>query len=165
MIILGIDPGLATTGFGLISGERNQDKKFLACGHIKTLKSTPLAERLFQIENDFIEIVKRYKPDVIAIEQLFFFKNVTTAINVAHARGVIMSQSFKHKLKIYEYTPLQVKQGLTGYGKSTKKEIQDMVKLELKLKQIPKPDDAADALALSIICFNQALKEEKIDKN
>jgi len=158
MRILGLDPGTAITGFGVIEATSQSDKKCISQGHIKTLKNTPLPERLRQIEEDLKQLIKTYKPDYAAVEELFFCKNVTTAISVAHARGVLLSTLAKYKITIFEYTPLQVKQGLTGYGKASKKEVQEMVKLELSLQEVPKPDDTADAIAIAIVALSEVLK-------
>jgi crossover junction endodeoxyribonuclease RuvC len=156
MKIIGIDPGTATTGFGLIDCASSKRKKLIAYGEIKTQKELSLSHRLVQIGADLEVIIKKYQPEIASVEKLFFCKNITTAISVAHARGVILFILEKYNIPVLEYTPLQVKQGLTGYGKATKKNMQDMVKIELKLEQIPKPDDAADALALAIIAINEA---------
>jgi len=159
MKILGLDPGTAITGFGIISATTQEDKKCLIQGHIKTSKDLDLAERLKQIQDDLLEIINKYKPDYAAVEELFFCKNVTTAISVSHARGVLLANLAKHKIPIFEYTPLQVKQGITGYGKASKRDVQEMVKRDLNLSEIPKPDDTADALALTIICLSEVLKK------
>jgi len=164
MIILGIDPGTATTGFGIVEITKTKQKKCIAYGCITTSKDTPAPLRLNHIDDDINEIIKKYKPNYVAIEQLFFYKNITTAMSVAQARGVLISAVARQKIPIFEYTPLQVKQGLTGYGKATKKDIQTMVKLELQLDKIPRPDDAADGLALAIICYTEINKSNKMDK-
>ncbi len=149
MIIVGFDPGLATLGYGVISV--NQGKPtMLDYGAVLTPKDENLAVRLAMIEEGVKQIIAKYKPDEIALEELFFAKNVTTAINVAHARGVILLTAVKECGKIYEYTPLQIKQALTGYGRADKHQVQEMVKMMLRLKKIPKPDDAADALAVAL---------------
>ena len=148
-IILGLDPGTATTGFGVIKDDKGQ-VKYIDCGCISTSKGVPPAERLLVIEQSLNTLIKKYHPDTLAVEKLFFTKNITTAISVAEARGVILVAAAKHNLEIAEYTPLQVKQTLTGYGKADKQQMQRMVKLILKLQSIPKPDDAADALAIAI---------------
>ena len=156
MVILGFDPGLATLGFGAI--EKTDNKcTLIDYGAILTPKSENIAVRLQMIEKGLLTIIDKYKPDEIAIEELFFAKNVTTAINVAHARGVILLTVIKKCGRIYEYTPLQIKQALTGYGRADKHQIQEMVKRTLKLKSIPKPDDAADAVAVAL-CHAQTSK-------
>ena len=151
MKILGIDPGTATTGFGVI--EKNKSKlTMIDCGVISTHKDLPMPERLSILFDDIQELIKHHKPDAIAVEQLFFARNVTTALTVGQARGVILLAAQRAKLPISEFTPLQVKQSVTGYGQATKKQVQEMVKRILDLKAIPRPDDAADALALAICC-------------
>jgi len=151
IVILGIDPGLADTGFGVITIEKNK-LRMVDFGIIKTKAKIPLATRLNQIYNSLNRLIKTYKPDTIGVEQLFFCKNVKTALAVGHARGVIMLTAGKNKVTTKEFTPLQVKQALTGYGQASKKQVQQMVKVILSLKQIPKPDDASDALAIAICC-------------
>jgi len=162
LVILGIDPGLADTGFGIII-KRGNKLEAVNFGTIKTAAKIPLETRLNQIYDELNKVIKKYKPDVIGIEQLFFCKNAKTALIVGHARGVVMLAAGRNKIKIREFTPLQVKQGLTSYGKASKNQIQQMVKIILNLKQIPKPDDAADALAIAICCthhLNPGLKTE-----
>ncbi len=151
MIILGLDPGTATTGYGVIKKETNG----LSCvsfGCIKTSAGLEPAKRFTIIRKELISIIKKYNPDYSAIEKLFFTKNVKTAISVSHARGVILETLNEHVLPIYEYTPLQVKQAVTSYGRADKTQIQKMVRVLLSLKEIPEPDDAADALAVAICC-------------
>jgi crossover junction endodeoxyribonuclease RuvC len=151
MKLLGIDPGTATTGFGVVEKEKG---KLCAIdyGVISTHKDLPMPERLDVLYKDIQEVIQHHKPDILAVEQLFFARNVTTAISVGQARGVVLLAAQQAKLAIHEYTPLQVKQSVTGYGQATKKQVQEMVTKILKLKQIPKPDDAADALAIAICC-------------
>jgi crossover junction endodeoxyribonuclease RuvC len=149
MTILGIDPGTAITGFGVIR-KKSSKIKYVKCGCITTCAGLPLPERLDCIYKDVMNLVRENKPEVVAVEELFFFKNVKTAIEVSHARGVIVLAAQKSGLPIFEYTPLQVKQALTGYGRADKKQIQSMVKNILGLNEVPKPDDAADALAVAI---------------
>ncbi len=149
MRILGIDPGLATVGFGIIdvsSGKMN----YVACGAITTPAGLSLSSRLLGIEADLTELISTYSPDEISIEELFFNTNVTTGISVAHARGVILLTAAKLSVPVYEYTPLQVKQSVVGYGRAEKRQVIDMVKRLLRLSVAPKPDDAADGLALCI---------------
>jgi crossover junction endodeoxyribonuclease RuvC len=150
MRILGIDPGLATVGWGVIDVEKGRPR-VVSYGVILTPKEKRLPERLQIIEEDVRAIIDKYKPDEIALEELFFNSNVTTAINVAQARGVILVTAVKGSNgKLYEYTPLQIKQALTGYGRAEKRQIQEMTKTFLGLSKIPKPDDAADALAVAL---------------
>lgn len=150
MRILGIDPGLATVGWGVIDVERGKPK-VVSYGVILTPKDEKLPSRLKIIEEDVISIIDKFKPDEVALEELFFNSNVTTAINVAQARGVILLTAVKAcGGKLFEYTPLQIKQALTGYGRAEKRQIQEMTKTFLGLDKIPKPDDAADALAVAL---------------
>jgi len=152
MIILGIDPGTATTGYGVIKKDNNLEMIDYGC--IKTTTDYSTAERLNILDKELFKIIKKYKPEKIAVEDIFFFKNVKTAVKVSQARGVILARAAKTKMPIIEYTPLQIKQAVTSYGRADKNQVQQMVKLLLKLKQIPKPDDAADALAIAICCAN-----------
>jgi len=152
MIILGIDPGTATTGYGVI--EKDNNLKMIDYGCIITTTDYSTAERLNIIDKELSKIIKKYKPDKIAVEDIFFFKNVKTVIKVSQARGVILARAAKTKIEVIEYTPLQIKQAVTSYGRADKNQVQQMVKLLLNLKQIPKPDDAADALATAICCAN-----------
>lgn len=150
MRIIGIDPGTGILGFGVIDAVRGKTK-LVTAGVIRTPAHTPLAERLEEIYTGLTEIIAETKPDMMAIEKLFFAQNVTTAMSVSHARGVAMLTGQQAKLQIEEYTPLQIKQTMTGYGRATKKQIQEMVRLQLGLKEVPKPDDCADALAAAIM--------------
>ena len=154
MRILGIDPGIAIVGFGLIEAERGQTK-LLNYGAITTPAGLPLARRLVQIEQDMEALIAQLKPDAIAVEELFFSNNITTGIAVAHGRGIILCTAEKSGVPLYEYTPMQVKQAVTGYGKALKPQMQEMTRKLLRLRQVPKPDDTADALALAI-CHGQA---------
>ncbi|MDO8444314.1 MAG: crossover junction endodeoxyribonuclease RuvC [bacterium] len=153
MKILGIDPGTGIMGWGLI--EMNTGKiKPLKYGCIRTKPNTPQPERLAHIFDSLSVIIENNQPDEVAIEQLFFFKNQKTIISVAEARGVAIVAAKKFSLPVFEYTPLQVKQALTGYGRADKKQMQEMVRVSCRLKDCPKPDDAADALAIAI-CHGQ----------
>lgn len=149
MKIIGIDPGTGILGFGVIDVS-NAGVKLVTAGVVRTPPHTPLDERLEEIYDSLTAIIAETKPDVMSIEKLFFARNVTTAMSVSHARGVAMLAGRKARLPIAEYTPLQIKQTLTGYGKADKKQVQEMVRLHLKLREVPKPDDAADALAAAI---------------
>lgn len=153
MRVLGIDPGTGRLGFGIIEFVKGQKPKIIDAGVISTPAHTPLPERLEDIYNSLTEIIRSTKPDVVAIEKLFFISNITTAISVAEARGIAELVAQQNKSKIAEYTPLQIKQTLTGYGRAEKKQVQEMVRRELSLNAIPKPDDAADALATAITHF------------
>ncbi|MBE7086784.1 MAG: crossover junction endodeoxyribonuclease RuvC [Clostridiales bacterium] len=161
MIIVGFDPGLATLGYGVIQTDKRGRAEMLDYGIVSTPKTENLAVRLCLIEKGVKQIIEKYKPDQIAIEELFFAKNVTTGINVAHARGVVLLTAVKECGNIFEYTPLQIKQALTGYGRAEKIQIQHMVKTLLRLNSIPRPDDAADALAVAL-CHAQTNKFGKL---
>ncbi|MBQ9734659.1 MAG: crossover junction endodeoxyribonuclease RuvC [Clostridia bacterium] len=150
MVILGFDPGIATLGYGVIKTEKGKKPQMLDYGIVSTPKEENIAVRLAMLEKGVRQILDKYKPDEIAIEELFFAKNVKTGIAVAHARGVVLLTCVKECGRIYEYTPLQIKQALTGYGRAEKGQIQAMVKMFLNLKAVPKPDDAADALAVAL---------------
>ena len=149
MRILGIDPGVATVGFGVIDSDRAQ-QKMIQYGAITTAAGLPLATRLVQIAADLEVLIRQFQPDEIAVEELFFSKNITTGIAVAHARGVILYTAERLQIPVYEYTPMQVKQAVVGYGLAEKQQVMDMTRRLLKLKAVPKPDDAADALAIAI---------------
>ena len=149
MRILGIDPGIATIGFAVVETQRNQNK-LLQCGVITTPAHTSLASRLEQIYSDMTQLLELFKPDAVSVEELFFNTNITTGIAVAHGRGVILLACQKAGVKIYEYTPLQVKQAVVGYGRAEKAQVMDMVRRICNLSAPPKPDDAADAVALAL---------------
>lgn len=151
MRIIGIDPGTGILGFGVIDASGGKTT-LVDAGVIRTPAHTPLPERLGEIYDGLSEIIAQTKPQTMAIEKLFFAQNVTTAMSVAHARGVAMLVGQRAKLQIEEYTPLQIKQTMTGYGRATKKQMQEMVRLQLGLAEPPKPDDCADALAAAIMC-------------
>ena len=149
MRILGIDPGIAIVGFGLIESDRG-NMRMLQYGAVTTESGLPLATRLVQIEDDMRALIRQLQPDEIAIEELFFSKNITTGIAVAHGRGVVLCTAERLGIPIFEYTPMQVKQAVVGYGLAEKRQVMDMTRRLLKLKAVPKPDDAADALAIAI---------------
>ena len=149
MRILGIDPGVATIGFGLVEAQRAQ-VHMVTYGAITTPAGLALSRRLFQIDRDMTDLIGQLRPDVISIEELFFNNNITTGIAVAHGRGVILCAAERCGVPLYEYTPSQVKLAVTGYGKAEKRQVMDMTKRLLHLKAVPRPDDAADALALAI---------------
>lgn len=149
MLVLGIDPGYAIVGFGLVETERGK-QRLVKYGVITTPAGIPIQSRLMDIERDMNELLDTFRPDCLAIEELFFNTNVTTAINVAQARGVILLSAAKHGVPIYEYTPLQVKQAVVGYGRAEKKQVMDMTMRLLCIEQRPKPDDAADAIAIAL---------------
>lgn len=149
MRIIGIDPGTARIGWGLIDGQ-NQDYVMLRYGCIETDKSKRPHHRLQEIYQEVLGLLQTEQPSQVVVEQLFFARNVTTALGVGQARGVILLAAAHANLPVYEYTPLQVKQTITGYGRAEKPQIQTMIKLLLRLKELPKPDDAADALAIAL---------------
>lgn len=149
MLTLGIDPGTATTGFGLVK-QQGDRLFFVACGTINTTPKDTSQARLAIIYNEMKELIAKHRPNVVAIERLYFGENSKTAMAVGQARGIILLAAAEAKIKIAEFTPLEVKVALTGYGKAEKRQIQQMVRIMLKLPDIPKPDDAADALAVAI---------------
>lgn len=156
---MGIDPGLADTGFGIIE-KQGSCLKLIDYGCIKTKSKTPAEKRLLEIHKELKKIIKKYKPETIAVEKLFFCKNVKSALAVGQARGVIILLAGENGLKLEEYTPLQIKMALTTYGKASKDQVQQMVKVILGLKDIPKPNHAADALAAAICCANSLPKKQ-----
>jgi crossover junction endodeoxyribonuclease RuvC len=156
MIILGIDPGIADTGFGIIKKNKDGNLICIDYGSIGTKAKTELGERLEIINKGLNKIIKKYKPNLIAVEQLFFCKNVKTALIVGQAKGVAVLTAKQNKVPITEFTPLQVKQAVSSYGQASKTQVQKMVKILLNLKEIPKSDDAADALAVAICAANSS---------
>jgi crossover junction endodeoxyribonuclease RuvC len=149
MRILGIDPGLAIIGFGVVDASR-RDPVHLRHGVIRTPAGEPLPRRLLTIYEDFTELLETFKPDALAIEELYFQKNVNTALPVAHSRGVMLMAAQRYGLGVAEYSPQQVKLAVTGYGAADKKQVMEMTKTLLKLNAMPRPDDAADGLAIAI---------------
>ena len=147
--ILGIDPGYGTTGFALLGAERSAFR-LINCGVITTPPGMEFPRRLEMLYNDVCQLIQTAKPDALAIEELFFGQNVTTGIGVAHARGVVLLAAAQNNLPIYEYKPMQVKQAVVGYGNATKHQVMDMTRRLLKLEKLPRPDDAADAIAISL---------------
>ncbi|MBA3757369.1 crossover junction endodeoxyribonuclease RuvC [Candidatus Saccharibacteria bacterium] len=156
MRIIGIDPGTGILGFGVIEVQKNGKSILVDGGVIRTPAHQPLDERLIEIYRHVASVISKTKPSVMAIEKLFFAQNVTTAMSVSHARGVVMLAGKLSGLEIAEYTPLQIKQALTGYGRADKRQMQEMVRVILNLKEVPKPDDCADALAAAI-CHSMTL--------
>ena len=150
--ILGIDPGTATTGFGIIDTSLSKVKSVVDYGVITTSAELSDAKRLAIIDSSLKELITEHKPDILAVEKLFFFRNTTTIITVAQSRGVVLLNAELHNLLLFEFTPLQIKQAITGYGKAPKAQMQQMVATILGLKSIPKPDDAADGLAVALCC-------------
>ena len=160
MRILGIDPGIALVGYGIIEAEGSK-MKMLEYGVIKTSKNSSTPTRLKYIQDELIGIIEEYGPEEVAIEELFINKNIKTAIKVGQARGCEILTCVNKGLEVYEYTPLQIKNALTGHGRAEKHQVQEMVKLMLNLDDIPRPDDAADALALAIChSFSSKFKNE-----
>lgn len=149
-IIMGIDPGLATVGYGFITCER--EPQLISCGCIETKAGIDFNKRLNEIHKELTFLIKKYKPSFVGVEKLYFCKNVKTAMDVGHARGVIILTLSEAKLPIYEYTPLEIKLAIASYGKADKNQIKEMVKIILKLKTVPKKDDTADALAIALTC-------------
>ena len=166
MRILGVDPGIATVGFAVLDAEK-RSQRLLTCGVITTPAKTQLSSRLDQIYRDLNELIAQFHPEVMAVEELFFNTNITTGIAVAHGRGIILLSGHQAGLQIYEYTPLQVKSAVTGYGRAEKPQVMEMTRRLLRLKEVPKPDDTADALAIAI-CHGQmggtALKRSIVQK-
>ena len=160
-IIIGLDPGTAKTGFGVVE-VRDDQIFYIEHGCIKTPAKTDLHLRLDVIAKALEELIKKYKPARVAVEELYFFKNISSAISVAHARGVLLQTANNHKVAISNYTPLQVKQALTGYGRADKQQIQKMVKMILRMNDIVNPVDAADALAIAITCAHSKRLEEQL---
>ncbi|MCD7729263.1 MAG: crossover junction endodeoxyribonuclease RuvC [Clostridia bacterium] len=150
MIILGIDPGLATMGYGVIEKRASGESAAVDYGVVRTPKEETLPVRLAMLEEGVNKILNKFKPSEISIEELFFSKNITTGIPVAHARGVILLTCVKYCGRLYEYTPMQIKQALTGYGRADKVQMMHVVTSLLRLDKIPRPDDAADALAVAL---------------
>ena len=150
MIILGIDPGIATLGYGVVDKDRNGNCRAIDYGVVLTPKEETLPVRLAILEEGVNRVIDRFSPEEIAMEELFFSKNITTGIAVAHARGVTMLACVKKCGRLYVYTPMQIKQALSGYGRADKKQIQQVVTSLLRLKSVPRPDDAADALAIAL---------------
>ncbi|MCD6410721.1 crossover junction endodeoxyribonuclease RuvC [bacterium] len=165
MIILGIDPGTATTGYGLIRFSKKTGKlSLIEYGCIYTTPNFSDAQRLNQTYKKLKQIVKKNKPDILAIESVFFFKNSKTAIKVSQTKGVILFWAAKNKIPVYEFSPLQVKLNIVGYGRAQKKQIQRMIQEMFQLKEIPKPDDAADAIAIAVCC-STIIKNQKCEKS
>ena len=166
-IILGIDPGLAITGFGILESSGRDSQKVLGYGVIRTEAHTPLSDRIVQIRDELRSILHEFKPDIVAVEKLYFGKNAKTAMIVGQARGVVLLTIADEKLPLCEYTPMQIKLALTGYGKADKRQMQHLVQQLLNLKEMPKPDDAADALAVALtaIATNDELIEETYRRN
>jgi len=163
MLVLGIDPGTATTGYGLVSEDKAGNLKAVEFGVVRTPAQDPMPQRLLQIHHRIQEIVSLHRPDCGAVEKLFFQSNVRTAMSVGQARGVTLLALAESEIPISEYTPLEIKQAVVGYGGADKQQVQHMVRALLGLDEIPKPDDAADALAVAI-CYLHSYRMEKLAK-
>ena len=159
--VIGFDPGFAIVGYGVLDYEDFRNVRVVDYGVITTPKEESFPVRLALIYKGVQELIEKYKPDEVAVEELFFNTNITTGINVAHARGVLLLAAIHHCGCLYEYTPLQIKQAMTGYGKATKKQIQEMVRVYLALSKIPMPDDAADALAVALTHIQTGIMTDK----
>ncbi|MDI7275909.1 MAG: crossover junction endodeoxyribonuclease RuvC, partial [Anaerolineae bacterium] len=149
MLVLGIDPGVATTGYGLLAGPED-DARLAASGVITTPSTLPLPQRLVVLHDALTELVRHYGPEVAAVEQVFFGRNARTALAVGHGRGVALLALARSGLAVHEYTPMQVKQAVVGYGRASKEQVQEMIRLLLHLQAVPEPDDAADAVAVAL---------------
>lgn len=160
MIIMGIDPGFAITGYGIVKYEGNKFSP-LEYGSVQTKAGTPFTQRLLKLDDEISLIIEKFKPDAISVEELFFNKNIKTAIAAAHGRGVVLAAAARSGTEVFEYTPLQVKQAVVGYGRADKAQVQQMVKAILNLPEIPKPDDVADALAIAV-CHGHSAKMIKL---
>lgn len=154
MLALGLDPGTATTGYGLVRLEPDGSLQAVKHGVITTPKEVPAPERLLILYNQLRDLLHEHKPEMVAVEKLFFQRNVTTALSVGQARGVMLLASAMAGLEVFEYTPNEVKQAVAGYGSAGKRQMQEMVRVLLALDDIPRPDDAADALAVAITHLN-----------
>ena len=161
MLVLGIDPGTATTGYGLVRQERDSSLVAVAHGVISTPADLPMPDRLKILYQELNQIVDLHRPESSAVEMLFFQRNVKTAITVGQGRGVVLLALAQAGVPIAEYTPLEIKQAITGYGKADKRQMQEMVRTLLRLEETPKPDDAADALAVAI-CHLHSIKMQKL---
>lgn len=163
-VALGIDPGTAITGYGVVAETEDGRYELLACGVIRTSSVQPMSERLLEIFQDVRSLISEFRPDEMAVEKLFFGRNVTTAITVGQARGAILLAAAIERLHIAEYTPAEIKQAITGYGNAEKRQIQEMVRTLLELSDIPKPDDAADGVAVAI-CHLQTVRYASLTSN
>lgn len=156
MVVLGIDPGTATTGFGVVDEDSAGEARLVCCGVITTEPGTPMPERLLAIHRQVTALIRQHSPEALAVEALFFGRNVTTALTVGQARGVVLLAAAQAVLPIYEYKPAEVKQALAGYGGADKRQMQEMVRMLLGLDTVPRPDDAADAVAVAICHLHSA---------
>jgi crossover junction endodeoxyribonuclease RuvC len=156
MLVLGLDPGLAITGYGLVDESSRGETGLVAYGAITTAAEDPLPERLLSIQGQLDRLLAEHEPDVVAVEELFFCRNVTTALLVGQARGVVILTAARHGLPVHEYKPMEVKQAVSGYGNASKAQVQEMVRMLLHLDQVPQPDDAADGIAVAICHLHSA---------
>ncbi len=163
MLVLGLDPGLAITGYGLVRESRSGDLSLVESGVITTPAWQRLPQRLLSIEQQLDQLMRKHHPDVVAIEELFFCKNVTTALIVGQARGVVILNAARHVLPVYEYKPMAIKQSVSGYGNASKAQVQEMVRLLLDLDEVLQPDDAADGVAVAICHLHNARLSNIID--
>ncbi len=155
MVVLGIDPGTARMGWGVVD-KNNGNPKYLECGCIETSKNNTAEQRLEKLYNRIVKLIDCFEPDALAVEELYFAQNVKTAFAVGQAKGIVLLAAAQEKIPVYEYTPLQIKQALTGYGRASKRQIQVMVVRELGLDKTPTPDDAADGLAVALThCYTK----------
>ena len=161
MIVLGIDPGTAKTGFGLVEEDAAGEAKLIRYGVILTPAGGPMPERLRSIYQDVTALIRAAAPESVAVEELFFSRNVTSALSVGQARGVVLLAAAQAGLTVYEYKPNEVKQALVGYGNADKKQIQEMLRIMLRLEDIPRPDDAADAVAVAV-CHLHSMRLRKL---
>lgn len=161
--ILGIDPGLSHTGYGIIIKER-LNMRLVAFGCIRTQAGENFSKRLGNIVKEFQKFLKRHKPNAVAVESLFFYKNISSALKVGQAKGAVLACCASHHIPVHEFTPLQIKMSVTGYGKADKNQIQQMVKMLLGLKEIPKPSHAADALAVALCCAQHMSQHASLKK-
>lgn len=163
MIILGVDPGTATTGYGLITEDAAGEARLVRCGVIQTAAGVPMPDRLLIIHREMATLIREYAPRAVAVEALFFGRNVTTALTVGQARGVVLLAAAQAGLPVYEYKPAEVKQALAGYGAADKRQMQEMVRILLGLSAIPQPDDAADAVAVAICHLHSARLQQLME--
>jgi len=161
MCVLGIDPGIGTTGYGVVDEGDGGSVRLIAYGAIETPPGHPMPARLLQLHTEALAVMRQHQPESVAVEQLFFGRNVTTAISVGQARGVVLLAAAQAGLDVFEYKPAEVKQALSGYGKADKRQMQEMVRLLLDLDHIPRPDDAADAIAIAV-CHLQSRRIRRL---
>lgn len=164
MIVLGIDPGTATCGYGVVSEDDAGDARLVRYGVFQTRAGTPMPQRLFTIHRELTTVIQETSPGALAVEELFFKRNVTTAITVGQARGVVLLAAAQAGLPVYEYTPAEVKQTLVGYGGADKRQVQEMLRMMLGLDEIPRPDDAADAIAVAICHLRNMRLHQLLDE-